>query len=232
MKDAKPTKYFLQCLGWNNLSEKSNQIYSSTCQNHKKKYPHITEFWISDIPLQAKIASSIYFSLSLSLFYDMEPHQDKALWIHSWGANHIYTTPPIKTVYIKQSRETSSEDQTQEYVWVNISSQASNRLHPEKCIFYLLLSIWNKNILGCAFFPLSWGREEEGGGGGCGGVGLLWSCHVKQKRPMETGNCYPKRYWIFSHKIAKVGKEIAFIFLKPNGIHMSKSQIKLPCDHT
>ena len=66
MKDAKPTKYFLQCLGWNNLSEKSNQIYSSTCQNHKKKYPHITEFWISDIPLQAKIASSIYFSLSLS----------------------------------------------------------------------------------------------------------------------------------------------------------------------
>lgn len=176
MKNAKTTKYFLHCLGWNNLSEKSNQIYSSTCQNHKKKYPHITEFWISDIPLQAKIASSIYFSLSLSLLWQ-EPHQDKALWIHSWGANHIYTTPPIKTVYIKQSRETSSEDQTQEYVWVNISSQASNRLHPEKCIFYLLLSIWNKNILGCAFFPLSWGREEEEEGGG-GVVAVLGCCGV------------------------------------------------------
>ena len=201
----------------------------------EKISPHnwILNLWYTATSLNCIFYLLLSLSLSLSLLWHGTSPRQGPLNSLLRSKPHI-TTPPIKTVYIKQSRETSSEDQTQEYVWVNISSQASNRLHPEKCIFYLLLSIWNKNILGCAFFPLSWGREEEeeGGGGGCGGVGLLWSCHVKQKRPMETGNCYPKRYWIFSHKIAKVGKEIAFIFLKPNGIHMSKSQIKLPCDHT
>ena len=29
-------------------------------------------------------------------FYDMEPHQDRALWTHHWGVNNGYMTPPTK----------------------------------------------------------------------------------------------------------------------------------------
>lgn len=34
-------------------------------------------------------------------FYDVEPHQSRALWTHPWGINHGYMNPSTRTMYGK-----------------------------------------------------------------------------------------------------------------------------------
>ena len=62
--------------------------------------------------------------LDIYIFYEVEPHQGRALWTRSWGVHHVYTTPSTRTVLLGNPRELLAR-RTHD-VWIYNSSQASN----------------------------------------------------------------------------------------------------------
>ena len=45
------------------------------------------------------IIMSYFMRTTFSIFFYVEPHQGRALWIHPWQVNHKYKTPSTRTMY-------------------------------------------------------------------------------------------------------------------------------------